>query len=378
MKIYRTIASAMFLLACCVVVAAQVSVGGDGVSLSSTLTINGTQCTIGASCTVSAPSSGITVGTTAIAGGTTTRVLYDNAGVLGEYTNTQLTALINVATASLNGALPAWPNNTTTFFRGDGTYQTLNCAAISGVGTGCSSAAGISALTGDVTATGPGSSAATLATVNSNVGTFGSATQSVQLTVNGKGLVTAAAGVTVTPAVGSITGLGTGVATWLATPSSANLASAVTDETGSGALVFATSPTLVTPALGAATATTINGVTIDNNAWSTYTPTATCAVGSITTDTITGRYKIVGKTIFISIVLAVTTVGTCTGNVSISTPSGGTVNTTGSTYALSVSNSSTNLAQAGYTFGPSNAIILPFAAAIANQTYLITGVYETT
>lgn len=41
-----------------------------------------------------------------------------------------------------------------------------------------------------------------------------------------------------------ITGLGTGVATWLATPSSANLASAITDETGSGALVFGTAPTL--------------------------------------------------------------------------------------------------------------------------------------
>jgi hypothetical protein len=34
------------------------------------------------------------------------------------------------------------------------------------------------------------------------------------------------------------------VATWLATPSSANLAAAVTDETGTGALVFATNPTL--------------------------------------------------------------------------------------------------------------------------------------
>ena len=37
---------------------------------------------------------------------------------------------------------------------------------------------------------------------------------------------------------------------FLATPSSANLISAVTEETGTGALVFATSPTLVTPALG--------------------------------------------------------------------------------------------------------------------------------
>lgn len=48
-------------------------------------------------------------------------------------------------------------------------------------------------------------------------------------------------------AVGSITGLGTGVATWLATPSSANLASAVTGETGTGALVFGTQPSTSWP-----------------------------------------------------------------------------------------------------------------------------------
>jgi len=47
-----------------------------------------------------------------------------------------------------------------------------------------------------------------------------------------------------------VAGLGAGVATFLATPSSANLAAAVTGETGSGALVFATNPTFVNPALG--------------------------------------------------------------------------------------------------------------------------------
>lgn len=67
----------------------------------------------------------LVVGTTAISGGTTGRVLYDNAGVLGEYTNTQLTALINPVTALLSGAIPAFPGNTTTFFRGDGTYAAL-------------------------------------------------------------------------------------------------------------------------------------------------------------------------------------------------------------------------------------------------------------
>jgi hypothetical protein len=69
------------------------------------------------------------------------------------------------------------------------------------------------------------------------------------------------------PVTTGISGLGTGVATFLATPSSANLRTVVTDETGSGALVFATSPTLttptlVTPTLGVATATSINKVTI--------------------------------------------------------------------------------------------------------------------
>jgi len=59
------------------------------------------------------------------------------------------------------------------------------------------------------------------------------------------------------PVATGISGFGTGVATFLATPSSANLAAAVTDETGTGALVFATSPTLVTPNIGAATGTSL-------------------------------------------------------------------------------------------------------------------------
>ena len=65
--------------------------------------------------------------------------------------------------------------------------------------------------------------------------------------------------------VGSITGLGTGVATFLATPTSSNLATAVTDETGTGSLVFATSPTLVTPTITQGTATpsfTTNAYTV--------------------------------------------------------------------------------------------------------------------
>lgn len=68
-------------------------------------------------------------------------------------------------------------------------------------------------VSGDATLASTG--ALTLATVNSNVGSFGSATVAPTVTVNGKGLVTAVSTHTITPAVGSITGLGTNVATSL-------------------------------------------------------------------------------------------------------------------------------------------------------------------
>lgn len=51
----------------------------------------------------------------------------------------------------------------------------------------------ITSLTGDATASGPGASAVTFATVNGNVGSFGTASAVSAITVNAKGLVTAAA-----------------------------------------------------------------------------------------------------------------------------------------------------------------------------------------
>lgn len=68
-----------------------------------------------------------------------------------------------------------------------------------------------------------------------------------------------------------VAGLGANVATFLATPSSANLATAVTGETGTGALVFGTAPQISTIELGHASDTTIarsaaGSVTIEGNA----------------------------------------------------------------------------------------------------------------
>lgn len=61
------------------------------------------------------------------------------------------------------------------------------------------------ALTGDITAP-QASNVTTLATVNGNVGTFGSATQAGVFTVNAKGLITAASNTTVTPNFANVLG----------------------------------------------------------------------------------------------------------------------------------------------------------------------------
>jgi len=110
-------------------------------------------------------------------------------------------------------------------------------------------------------------------------GTYGSATQTPVLTTNAQGQVTGVTNTTITPAVGSITGLATGIATFLATPSSANLAAAVTDETGTGLLVFATSPTLVTPILGVPQS---GDFSIGTFTWPTFNQNTTGTAANVT------------------------------------------------------------------------------------------------
>lgn len=99
--------------------------------------------------------------------------------------STQVLSL-QAATTSLTGALTSTDWNTFNGKQAAGNY--------------------ITALTGDATASGPGSVALTLATVNSNVGSFGSSISIPSITVNAKGLVTAASANVVIAPAGTLSG----------------------------------------------------------------------------------------------------------------------------------------------------------------------------
>ena len=146
-----------------------------------------------------------------------------------------------------------------------------------------------------------------------------------------------------------VSGLATGIATFLATPSSANLASAITDETGSSTLVFSNSPTLTTPTLGVASATSINKVTI--------TAPATGSTLTIAD----------GKTLTASNTLTFT--GTDSSSVAFGT--GGTVAYTSNTLAVFAATTSSQLAGVISDETGSGALVFGTSPAIGTPT--ITG-----
>ena len=170
--------------------------------------------------------------------------------------------------------------------------------------------------------------------------------------------------------------LGTGVATFLATPSSANLAAAVTDETGSGVLVFGTSPTLTTPTLTTATLTSptlttpVLGTPTSGNL-TNCTADGTNAVGYliIPQNAQTGSYTLVlgdsGKSIFHA---------TAAGAATYTIPANGTVAYPIGT-TISIINMSTNAVTIAIT---TDTLYLAGTGATGSRTLAQYGVATTT
>lgn len=186
---------------------------------------------------------------------TKTGILKGNGLVISPAANSDLPAM----SATVGGAVPTPPNDATKFLNGAAGFTVPNHANLSNLDFSVAGHTG------------------TLPIANGGTGnTSGTATINANLT-------------------GPITSSGN--------------ATAVAAQTGTGSkFVMDTSPTLVTPNIGAATATSINGAVIDNTAWTAYTPTyvsdignqaTTFSGGTVTTNL--ARYKVIGKTLFLQI-----------------------------------------------------------------------------
>lgn len=207
------------------------------------------------------------------------------AGIFSSYVQIGNTSLLSGA-GSPEGVKVGSVGDTYSDSSGGGTYYK---ATGNGTNTGWVLSSNAT-HTGDAT----GATALTLATVNSNVGSFGSATQSVTLTVNGKGLVTAASVNTITPAVGNITGLGAGVATALAINiGSAGAPITYNGDAGTPSALVGTNISGTAASLTAGLVTSIGSLTGDVTSSNRATTLATVNsnVGSFTNANITVNAK---------------------------------------------------------------------------------------
>lgn len=226
---------------------------------------------------------------------------------------------------------------------------------------------GVLAANALVVGGGAGLAPATITTGTGVVTALGVNTGSAgAFVVNGGALGTPTSG-TLTNCTGlpistGVSGLGANVATFLATPSSANLAAAVTGETGTGALVFGSSPTIDAPTISGITnltggqiqfpATQVSSSdahTLDDYDEGTWTAaiigTTTAGAGTYTTQV--GRYTKIGRVVHVNCRL-VWTAHTGTGNMQISGLPFACENVAGSWFGVAFGQVSNVALTAGY------------------------------
>ena len=148
--------------------------------------------------------------TSAGSSATTLATVNSNVGTYGNASN------VSVVTVNAKGLITAISNTaiaiTSSAVSGLATSATTDTTNATNISSGTLSASRLPAFTGDITTTA-GSSATTLATVNSNVGTYGGAATVPVHTVNAKGLITAASNVAIAIASGAVSGLATSATT---------------------------------------------------------------------------------------------------------------------------------------------------------------------
>jgi hypothetical protein len=226
----------------------------------------------------------------------------------------------------LTGTVPTWNQNTT----GNATTATTAGNITATLNTTLTSLANLATVGTITQGTWSGT---TIAVANGGTGTT-SSTGSGNLVLNtSPTLVTPYLGtptsVTLTNGTGlpistGVSGLGTGVASFLATPTSVNFKAAVTDETGSDALVFANTPTLVTPVIGAATGTSLSLTGNLSAAAGTFSSTLSAGASTLGATTVGGTLGVSGD---VAVNTNKFTVAATTGNTLIA----GTLGVTGAT-----------------------------------------------
>ena len=165
----------------------------------------------------------------------------------------ETTTTTGPGTLTLDGAVTGFQTFSSAIGNTNTTYYAISSSSSSEfeVGIGTVGAGTLARTT--ILASSNGGSVVTLSAGTKNVFCTQPAGKSLFTDASGNAIALGTpASATLTNATGlpistGVSGLGTNVGTFLATPSSANLASAVTDETGSGALVFGTSPTVNNP-----------------------------------------------------------------------------------------------------------------------------------